>query len=143
MQAAFRIIEPRLEVEPKGFRGKVVIGTLKGNLQGLGKDIVSAALRSAGFQVADLGLDVSPEAFVKAVKKERAQIIAVSISVVETLPFLKELTDLLKGKKLRDKVKVIVGGRAASNATAKKYGIDAYVKDEWDCVKKVRELLSQ
>lgn len=143
MQAAFKVIEPHLEVEPKGFRGKVIIGTLKGNLQGLGKDIVAAALRSAGFQVADLGLDVSPKAFVKAVEKEKAHVIAVSISVVETLPFLKEIVDLLKRKKLRDDVKLIAGGRAVSNATVKKYGIDAYVRDEWDCVKKVRELLSQ
>ena len=141
MQAAFKVIEPHLEVEPKGFRGNIIIGTLKGNLQGLGKDIVAAALRSAGFQVTDLGLDVPPESFVKAVEKEKAHVIAVSVSVVETLPFLEDLVDLLKKRKLRDQVKLIIGGRAVSNATAKKYGIDAYVQDEWECVKKVRELL--
>lgn len=143
MQAAFKILEPHLKVKPAGFRGNIVIGTLKGNLQGLGKDIVAAALKSAGFQVTDLGLDISPKAFVGAVEKEKADVIAVSVSVVETLPFLKELVDLLKRKKLRDQVKFIVGGRAVSETIARKYGIDAYVQDEWDCVKKVRELLSQ
>ena len=142
LQAAFKVIEPHLEVEPKGFRGNIVIGTLRGNLQGLGKDIVAAALRSAGFQVVDLGLDVSPEAFVEAVEKEKAHVIAVSVSIVDTLPFLKELVDLLKEKKLRDEVRLIIGGRAVSNATAKKYGIDAYVQDEWDCVRKARKFLS-
>jgi 5-methyltetrahydrofolate--homocysteine methyltransferase len=142
MQAAFKILEPHLKVKPAGFGAKVVIGTLKGNLQGLGKDIVAAALRSAGFQVVDVGVDVSPEAFVSAIEKEKSQVIAVSVSVVDTLPFLKELVDLLKRKKLRNKVKFIIGGRAVSNTVARKYWIDAYVKDEWDCVKKVTKLLS-
>lgn len=142
MQAAFKILEPHLKVKPSGFGGKVVIGTLKGNLQGLGKDIVAAALRSAGFQVVDLGVDVSPEAFVSAIEKEKAQVVAVSVSVVDTLPFLKELVDFLDKKRLRNMVKFVVGGRAVSNTVARKYGIDAYVKDEWDCVKSVRELLS-
>jgi methanogenic corrinoid protein MtbC1 len=143
MQGALRILEPHLEVKPAGFGGKIVIGTLKGNLHGLGKDIVAAALRSAGFHVVDLGVDVSPEAFVTAIEKEKAQVAAVSVSVVDTLPFLKELVDLLNRKNLRSKAKLVVGGRAVSNAIAKKYGIDAYVKDEWDCVKKATKLLSR
>jgi methanogenic corrinoid protein MtbC1 len=143
MQAAFKILEPHLKVKPAGFGGKIVIGTLKGNLQGLGKDIVAAALRSAGFHIVDLGVDVSPQAFVRAIEKEKAQVTAVSISVVDTLPFLKELVELLNRKNLRKKVKFVVGGRAVSDTIAKKYGIDAYVKDEWDCVKKVTKLLSR
>lgn len=142
MQGALKILEPYLEVKPAGFGGKIVIGTLKGNLHGLGKDIVAAALRSAGFHVVDLGVDVSPEAFVMAVEKEKAHVAAVSVSVVDTLPFLKELVDLLSQKNLKSKPKIVAGGRAVSNAIAKKYGIDAYVKDEWDCVKKVTKLLS-
>lgn len=143
MQGALKILEPHLEVKPAGFGGKIVIGTLKGNLHGLGKDIVAAALRSAGFQVVDLGVDVSPEAFATAIEKEKAQVAAVSVSVVDTLPFLKELVDLLNRKNLRSKAKLVVGGRAVSNAIARRYGIDAYVKDEWDCVKKVTKLLSR
>jgi len=123
--------------------GKVVIGSLKGNIQGLGKDIVVAALRSAGFQVIDLGVNISPETFVTTAEQEKAQVIAVSVSVDKTVPFLKDLVDILNQKKLGGRVKTVIGGRAVSENTCKEYGIDAYVRDEWDCVKKVRELLSR
>ena len=142
MQAAFKVLEPHLKVKPVDLGGKVVIGALKGNIQGLGKDTVAAALKSAGFQVTDLGIDVSPKAFVAAAEKEKAQVIAVSVSVVDTVPFLKELVGILHQKKLFGKVKTVIGGRAVSEEIAKKYAIDAYVSDEWDCVRKVRELLS-
>ena len=142
MQAAFKVLEPHLKVKPVDMGGKVVIGALKGNIQGLGKDIVAAALKSAGFQVTDLGVDVSPKAFVAAAEKEKAQAIAVSVSVVDTLPFLKELVGILRQKKLFGKVKTVIGGRAVSEEIARKYEIEAYVSDEWDCVRKVRELLS-
>jgi len=122
--------------------GKVVIGSLKGNLQGLGKDMVAAALRSAGFQVIDLGVNISPETFVTTAEREKAQVIAVSVSVDKTVPFLKDLVDILNQRKLGGRVKTVIGGRAVSEKTCKEYGIDAYVRDEWDCVKKVRELLS-
>jgi methanogenic corrinoid protein MtbC1 len=142
MQAAFKVLKPHLKVKPVDLGGKVVIGALKGNIQGLGKDIVAAALKSAGFQVTDLGIDVSPKAFVAAAEKKKAQVIAVSVSVADTVPFLKELVGILRRKKLFGKVKTVIGGRAVSEEIAKKYGIDAYVRDEWDCVRKVRELLS-
>jgi len=143
MREAFKVLEPHLRVKPANIVGKVVIGSLKGNIQGLGKDIVAAALRSAGFQVIDLGVNVSPENFVTTLEREEAQVIAVSISVDETVPFLKDVMDLLHRKKLDGKVKTVIGGRAVSEQTCKEYGIDAYAKDAWDCVKMVRELLSQ
>jgi len=143
MREAFRIFEPHLKVKPANIVGKVVIGSLKGNIQGLGKDIVAAALRSAGFQVVDLGVNVSPEAFVDSAIKETAQVIAISVSVDETIPFLNEVVELLHRKRLKEKVKTVVGGRAVSEKTRKEYGVDAYAKDAWDCVKKVRDLLSQ
>jgi len=143
MREAFKVLEPHLEVKPANMVGKVVIGSLKGNIQGLGKDIVAAALRSAGFQVVDLGVNVSPETFVSAAEREKAQVIAVSVSVNETVPFLKDVIDTLKRKKLSGKLKTVIGGRAVSERTCKQYGINAYAKDAWDCVKKVRDLLSQ
>jgi len=141
MREAFKVLEPHLDVKLTNMVGKVVIGSLKGNVQGLGKDIVAAALRSAGFQVIDLGVDVSPETFVTTAGKEKAQVIAVSVSVDETVAFLKELVDFLKQKKLRGIIKTVIGGRAVSEKTCKDYGIDAYAQDAWDCVKKVRDLL--
>lgn len=143
MREAFKVLEPHLEVKPANMVGKIVIGSLKGNIQGLGKDIVAAALRSAGFQVVDLGVNVSPETFVTAAEKEKAQVIAVSVSVDETVPFLKDVIDILNKKKLNSKVKTVIGGRAVSEKTCKEYGIDAYARDAWDCVKKVRELLNR
>ncbi len=121
--------------------GKVILGSLKGNTQGLGKDIVAATLRAAGFQVVDLGVDVSPERFVYAAVREKAEIIGISISVNETVPFLTDVVNNLKKRKLRDKVGIVIGGQAVSEQTCKDLEVDAYAKDAWDCVKKVRRLL--
>lgn len=142
MREAFKILEPHLEVEPAEAGGKVVLGALKGNIQGLGKDIVAATLKSAGFDVTDLGVNVEPEKFVDAAIQEKAQIIAVSVTIDETVPFLKEIATLLQQKGLIGKVKTVIGGRAVSEQTCEEYGIDAYAKDAWDCVKKVRNLLT-
>jgi len=141
MREAFKVLEPYLKVKPTSVEGKVVIGSLKGNIQGLGKDIVAAALRSAGFQVIDLGVNVSPENLVEAAAREKAQVVAVSVSVDETVQFLKDVVDILRKKGLGGKVKTVIGGRAVSEETRRKYGIDAYAKDAMDCVKKVRDLL--
>ena len=121
--------------------GKIVIGSLKGNMQGLGKEIVVATLRAARFQVVDLGVDVSPKRFVDAIVQEKARIIGISISVDETVPFLGDVVNNLKRRKLRDKVRIVVGGQAVSEQPCKEYAVDAYARDAWDCVKKVRRLL--
>ncbi len=143
MREAFKILEPHLEAEPAKVRGKVVIGALKGNVQGLGKDIVAATLKSAGFDVTDLGVNVEPEKFVDAAVQEKAQVIAVSVTIDETVPFLKDIINNLQRRGLFDNIKTVIGGRAVSEQTCEEYGIDAYAKDAWDCVKKVRNLLSQ
>jgi len=142
MREAFKILESHLKVESAEVTGKVIIGSLKGNIQGLGKDIVAATLRAAGLQVMDVGVDVHPRVFVDTAIREKAQIIAVSISVEETIPFLKELVELLQNGELIGKIKTVVGGQAVSEQTRREYGIDAYAKDAWDCVKKVKYLLS-
>lgn len=141
MRAAFKVLEPHLKVESAAVKGKIVIGSLKGNIQGLGKDIVAATLQSAGFQVVNLGVDVSPARFVEAAKQEEAQIIAVSVSMDESIPYLSELVDVLKEQNLRDKIKVIVGGNAVSEEVRKDYGLDAYAVDAQSCVKKVSAML--
>jgi len=121
--------------------GKVILGSLKGNTHGLGKDIVASALATAGFQVIDLGVDVSPERFIDAAVQENARIIGISISVNKTVVFLKDVLKNLKQKKLRDKVGIVVGGQAVSEQTCKEYDVDAYARDAEDCVKKVRDML--
>jgi len=143
MREAFKVLEPYMKVEPTDVAGKIVIGSLKGNIQGLGKDVVAGALRSAGFQVVDLGVNVAPEAFVEAAIREKADVIAVSVSVDETVPYLKDIVDILRKKKLNEKVKTIIGGRAVNEEKRMQYSMDAYAVDAWECVKRVRELLSQ
>lgn len=141
MREAFRVLEPHLQVEQVEIKGKIVIGSLKGNKQGIGKDIVAATLRAAGFQVKNLGVDVEPEEFVESALEENAQIIAVSVTLDETVQYLGDLMKIIEEKGLRDKIKVVVGGRAVSEKTCEEYGLSAYAKDAWDCVKKVKELL--
>jgi 5-methyltetrahydrofolate--homocysteine methyltransferase len=141
MREAFKILEPHLQVDSAKVVGKIVIGSLKGNVQGLGKDIVAATLRADGLHVVDLGVNISPNAFVDAAVREKAQIIAISISIEETVPLLKEVVDLIRKRRLSDKVKTIIGGQAVSEKTCKDHDIDAYAKDAWDCVKKVQQLL--
>lgn len=141
MREAFKVFEPHLKVESAMVKGKIVIGSLKGNIQGLGKDIVAATLQSAGFQVVNLGVDVSPARFVEAAKREDAQVIAVSVSMDESIPYLREIVDFLEEQNLRDKIKVIIGGNAVSEEVRKDYGLDAYAVDAQNCVKKVNMLL--
>ncbi|MDH5449445.1 MAG: cobalamin-dependent protein [Candidatus Bathyarchaeota archaeon] len=142
MREAFNILEPYLKVESAGIGGKIVLGSLRGNIQGLGKDIVAATLRAAGLQVVDVGVDISPEVFVDTAIREKAQIIGISISVEETIPFLEDLVEILQQRKLIGTIKTVIGGQAVSKQTCHEYGIDAYAKDAWDCVKKVKQLLA-
>jgi 5-methyltetrahydrofolate--homocysteine methyltransferase len=121
---------------------KIVIGSLKGNMQSLGKDIVAEALRAAEFQVFDLGVNVAPEDFVEAAVRKHADVVAISVSVDETVPFLGEVVSLLRKKKLRSKIKIVIGGRAVNEEKRRQYAIDAYAADAEDCVKQVRNLLS-
>jgi 5-methyltetrahydrofolate--homocysteine methyltransferase len=120
----------------------IVIGSLKGNMQSVGKDIVAEALKSAGFRVFDLGVNVAPEDFVEAAVRRQADVVAISISVDETLPYLRDIVSLLRKKKLRRKIKTVIGGRAVSEEKRRQYAIDAYAIDAEDCVKQVRNLLS-
>ncbi|MFQ6065496.1 MAG: B12-binding domain-containing protein, partial [Candidatus Bathyarchaeia archaeon] len=143
MREAFKILQPHMQVRPINIAGKIVMGSLKGNIQSLGKDIVIATLRAAGFQVVDLGVDVSPDAFVKAAIREEAQVIAVSVSVDETVPSIGEVVNRLQQASMKDKVKIVIGGRAVSEKIRREYGADAYAKDAWDCVRKIRDLLNQ
>jgi 5-methyltetrahydrofolate--homocysteine methyltransferase len=143
MREAFKIFKPYLEVQPAMVKGKIVIGSLKGNIQGIGKDIVAATLQSAGFQVVDLGEDVTPQSFVRAAVQEKAQIIAVSVSMEETIPYLKDIADTLEKEQLRGKVKVIIGGNAVSEKTRTDYALDAYAANAQECVDRVEALLRQ
>lgn len=121
---------------------KIVIGSLKGNMQSLGKDVVAETLKSAGFQVFDLGVNVAPEDFVETAVRKHADVVAISVSVDETVPFLGDVVSLLRKKKLRSKIKTVIGGRAVNEEKRRQYAIDAYAINAEDCVKQVCNLLS-
>jgi methanogenic corrinoid protein MtbC1 len=143
MREAFKILQPHMQVDPALTKDTIVIGSLKGNIQGLGKDIVAATLQSAGFRVVNLGVDVDPEDFVGAAVRERARIVAVSISMRETVSYLADLVNLLDREDLRDRVKVLIGGNAVSERTCRAQGGDAYAVDAREALLKVNELLAR
>ncbi|MGQ9631349.1 MAG: corrinoid protein [bacterium] len=141
MQAALDIIEPILVksgVEPVG---KVAIGTVKGDLHDIGKNLVSMMLKGAGFQIIDLGTDVPPEKFISAIKENKAGIVGMSALLTTTMPSMKKTIDAIEEAGLRDKVKVMIGGAPVTQKYADEIGADGYAPDAASAVDKAKELL--
>jgi corrinoid protein of di/trimethylamine methyltransferase len=126
MRGAFDLIRPLMIAQGVQPTGRVVIGTVQGDLHDIGKNLVAAMLEGAGFEVTDLGADVKPEAFVEAVKTKNANIVAFSAMLTVTMPKMKTTIEALKAAGLRDRVKVIVGGAPISQAYCHEIGADAY-----------------
>jgi corrinoid protein of di/trimethylamine methyltransferase len=121
-----KVLEPKLKGAEIRKIGKVVIGTVQGDLHDIGKNIVSMMLEASEFKVIDLGADVSPMAFVDAVKKEKPNVVAMSALLTVTMVEMKNIIDSLKKAGLRKKVKVIIGGAAVTEEFAKSIGADSY-----------------
>ena len=142
MHAALDILRPLLaasgEVEPIG---KVVIGTVRGDLHDIGKNLVTMMLEGSGFEVKDLGIDVSPEKFVNAVKEGGYDVLAMSALLTTTMPSMKATIDALKEAGLRDKVKVIIGGAPVTQEYANQIGADGYGEDANQAVRVAKQLL--
>ncbi|MBD3227826.1 MAG: cobalamin-binding protein [Candidatus Lokiarchaeota archaeon] len=126
------LILPQLDKEKSGITGTVVFGTVKGDIHDIGKTIVSAFLIGAGFIVHDLGVEVTSENFIKAVKEKNADILALSTLLTNTMHYMKEVIDALEEEGLRNKVKVIVGGRPVSEEFANKIGADGFAQNPFD-----------
>jgi 5-methyltetrahydrofolate--homocysteine methyltransferase len=122
--------------------GTVVIGTVKGDLHDIGKNLVAAMLEGAGFKVVDLGVDVSPEKFVEAAKAESANLIAMSALLTTTMGSMKETVASLQSQGLKGKVKVIVGGAPLTQSYADEIKADGYAPDAASAVDKAKALLS-
>lgn len=123
-------------------RGKVVIGTVKGDLHDLGKNLVGILLKGAGFEVIDLGKDVPPEAFIDTAVKEDAKLIGMSALLTTTMPMMKTVIDLLRERNLNGKIKTIIGGAPITEAYAQEIGADAYGFDAAKSVECVNNLLA-
>lgn len=142
MYASLDLLRPILsqsDVEPIG---TVVIGTVKGDLHDIGKNLVRMMLEGGGFKVIDLGVDVAPEKFIEAIKEHNADILAMSALLTTTMPSMKLTIDALTEANLRDKVKVMVGGAPVTQEWAEEIGADGYAPDAASAVDKAKELLS-
>jgi len=140
-QAGLKVLEPVLEESGRELKrsGKVVLGTVQGDIHDIGKSIVGALLSAGGFQVFDLGKDVAPEVFVDRTKEVEADIVGMSALLTTTIPMQRIVIDILRRK--GSKCKTMVGGAAVSEQWAKEIGADARGIDATDAVKKARVLL--
>lgn len=141
MKEAMAVLEPVLRAERAKGAGVVVMGTVRGDLHDIGKNIVIAMLRSAGFIVSDLGVDVPAEGFVDKVKEINADILGLSSLLTSTMHAVSDVLDALKASGIRDKVKVMVGGRPVTEEFVREVGGDAHASDAIDAVRKAKELM--
>jgi len=141
MGAGVELLEPLLGQSDVRNRGKVVIGTVKGDLHDIGKNLVGIMLAGAGFEVIDLGKDVAPEAFVDAAAENGADVIGMSALLTTTMPAMKDVVALAGERGLSGKVKIIVGGAPVTEDYAREIGADSYGFDAANAVECVRELL--
>jgi 5-methyltetrahydrofolate--homocysteine methyltransferase len=141
MKSAMAILKPHLTSDQVGSAGKVAIGTVKGDLHDIGKNLVSLMLEGAGFQVVDLGSDVSPDKFVDAVKTKGVDIVAMSALLTTTMVNMRATVTALEEAGLRDKVKIMIGGAPVTDAFAKQVGADGYAPDASRAVAVAKVLL--
>ncbi|MEM2875916.1 MAG: corrinoid protein [Candidatus Bathyarchaeia archaeon] len=142
MQEAMKILEPYLEAGVMVPTGKVVIATVEGDLHDIGKNIVVSMLKSAGFTVVDLGVDVPAEKIIKKSEEVNADIVALSALLSVVVPFLEKTVKAVKESPIGSRVKVLVGGRCVDEDLAKRIGADAYAHDAWEGVAKAKELMA-
>ena len=141
---AMEILEPEITAQKKEVttRGTIVMGTVKGDVHSIGKDIVATLLKTGGFDVHDLGVDISPLSFIEAAGKTRADIIALSSLMTTTIPGQKEVIEVLKEMGLRNQYRVIVGGGPVNQQWADQIGADGYGETATDAVSLARDLLA-
>jgi len=126
MKAALDIIRPLLNARGDQPIARVAIGTVKGDLHDIGKNLVASLLEGGGFEVLDLGVNVAPEKFIAAVKEKNSTIIAMSALLTTTMPAMKTTIDALKQAGIRDQVKVLIGGAPITQQYADEIGADGY-----------------
>jgi len=141
MYAGMNELKPILIKEGVPTIGKVVIGTVQGDLHDIGKTLVGIMLKGAGFEVIDLGNDVPPEKFIEVAKKENARVIGMSALLTTTMLGMKKVIDLLNKQGLSGEIKTIIGGAPVSEEFAREIGVDAYGYDATSAVECVKKLI--
>jgi 5-methyltetrahydrofolate--homocysteine methyltransferase len=141
MTTAMELLEPILVQDGVPLRGAVVLGTVRGDLHDIGRNLVGIMLRGAGFRVVDLGHDVPPEKFVDTAIAENARVIGMSALLTTTMPVMKQVVDLIRERGLAGRLRVIVGGAPVTEAFARQIGADAFGYDALGAVERVRDLV--
>ena len=141
MHAGMDVLKPLFVKQGVKKIGKIVIGTVRGDLHDIGKNLVAVMMEGAGFEVVDLGIDVSSEKFIDAVREHKPTFLGMSALLTTTMLSMPKVIDALKEAGLRDEVKVIVGGAPVSREFAKEIGADGYADDARSAVEVARELM--
>ena len=141
MHGSLKILKPHLVREGTQSRGKIMVGTVKGDMHDIGKNLVSIMLQGAGFDIVDLGLNVSPQKFVEAITAHQPAILGLSAMLTTTMLNMKTTIEAINAAGLRSNVKVIIGGAPVSQKFADEIGADGYARDAVLAVDKVKQLL--
>lgn len=142
MHASLKILKPHLVRDGVQSRGKILMGTVKGDMHDIGKNLVGIMLEGAGYEIVDLGLNVQPQAFVEAVQTHRPSILGLSAMLTTTMLNMKTTIEALARAGIRSDVKILIGGAPVSQKFAEEVGADAYARDAVKAVDKVKELLA-
>jgi 5-methyltetrahydrofolate--homocysteine methyltransferase len=141
MHAGLAVLKPLLSQSAGAIMGKVVIGTVKGDLHDIGKNLVGTMLEGGGFEVVDLGINVPPDTFMEAIKKHQPQVLAMSALLTTTMIEMEKVLQSLESAGLRKQVKTIIGGAPVSEGFRREIGADGYAPDAATAVEVVRSLI--
>lgn len=142
MKSALSLVRPLLAASGTQPAGRVVLGTVKGDLHDIGKNLVAAMLEGNGFEVIDLGVNVSPEQFIASVKEKGANIVAMSALLTTTMPAMRTTIDALKEAGVRNQVKVLIGGAPITQKYADEIGADGYSDNAVGAVSVAKKVLA-
>ena len=141
MNQGMEVLKPSLGNGNENKKGKVVIGTVKGDLHDIGKNLVALMCKGSGLEVIDLGVDISADQFVEAARKNNADLVCLSALLTTTMPEMKKTIDLMEHNNL-DKVKVMIGGAPVTQSFAQKIGADGYASDAGSAAREANRLIS-
>lgn len=140
-QMGLRVLTPRLAAGDRQSQGTVVLGTVRGDVHDIGKNLVGFMLESAGFTVVNVGVDVSPENFVQAVRDHRPQVLGMSSLLTTTMLGMRDVIAELTREGLREQVKIVIGGSPVSKKYAEEIGADGYGNDAAQAITLIRSLI--
>lgn len=143
MKAGMEIIRPFLSQESVKPRAKILLGTVKGDLHDIGKKIVGMILEKQGYEIVDIGIDVTKEKFLRAIKKERPDLLGMSALLTTTMGYMREVIEAVERAKLRQETKIIIGGAPITQSFADEIKADGYAPDGVSAVDLVKHLLKR